>query len=139
MGFYLSQKAKFSIPIKFCFGFCRSTARSTEPGVGRPRRSTARELLLSRKGPGRPAESSALCIQFRSTGRSTGQKAVALSIPSPVDRAVDRWHNGHKNDRWASRPGGRPEGQFCPFLLPTGRNFVRLYIPTHLSWFLQEF
>ena len=41
--------------------------------------------------------------------------------PVPVNRAVDRWHNGHKNDRWAGRPGGRPEGQKCPFLLPTGR------------------
>ena len=38
--------------------------------------------LLSGNGPGRPTES---CCSL---------------YPVPVDRAVDRWHNGHKNDRW---------------------------------------
>jgi len=45
-------------------------------------RSTGRELLLFVSSPGRPTESR--CSLF----------------PGPVDRAVDRWHNGHKNDRW---------------------------------------
>ena len=66
----------------------RSRSRSTDmhrtctqPGlVGRStRRSTVQRALLSGKGPGRPAESSALCIQLQ----STGQRAVALWIQAP--------------------------------------------------------
>ena len=38
-----------------------------------------------------------------------------------IGRKSDRRHNGQKSDRWAGRPGGRSEGQFCPCLLPTGK------------------
>ena len=83
---------KFLILKMFVLAVCRSTGRSTEAEVGRPvwstdvhrtctqprlgRRSTARELLLSRNGPGRPpdrpTESSALCFH--------------ASVDRPVDR-----------------------------------------------------
>ena len=46
--------------------------------AGRPGGRPSREFCSLEMAPGRPAESSALCIQFRSTGRSTGQRAVAL-------------------------------------------------------------
>ena len=130
-GIYLKQKTQVfksyngwtgCLPVDR--GRSRSTIQSTDmhrmctqPGwwAGRPGRSTARELLLSGKGPGqptgRPAESSALCIQLRSTERSTGQRAIALWFLArstrrstggttvrnltvgPVDRAVDRKGN----------------------------------------------
>ena len=100
--FLVVKITKFSIPKNLDLAFCRSTGRSTAAEVGRPvqsidmhkrarqlelvgrstRQSTVQRVLLSGNGPGRPAgrraESSALCIQFRSTGRSTGQRAVAL-------------------------------------------------------------
>ena len=69
----------------------------TQPSweAGRPGRSTARELCslesLRSTGSVDRAESSALCKPARSTGRSTGQRVVAL------------WF-------WHGRPGGRPEG-----------------------------
>ena len=54
---------------------CRSTGRST-----------VQRALLSGNGPGRPA------------GRPA-ESSCSL-YPVPIDRAVDRWHNGYKNDRW---------------------------------------
>ena len=56
---------------------------------------------LSRPG-GRPAES--YCSLF----------------PGPVDRAVDQWLNGHKNDRWpVDRPIDRKEK--LPFAAASGQ------------------
>jgi len=55
--------------------------------VGRStRRSTVQRALLSGSGPGRP-------------GGRPAESCCSLN-PVPVDRAVDRWLNGQKNDRW---------------------------------------
>ena len=71
--------------------------------------------------------------------RSTGRELYPVLVDRAVNRAVDRRHNGHKNDRWlvnravgwstgrlAGQPGGRPEGHFWPFLAANGQNFCGL-------------
>ena len=123
MGFFRRQKDKFLIPKILDWLSAGRPVRSTDVHkrarqlelVGRSTgRSTVQRVLLSGNGlgrpGGRPSESSALCFLF----------------------PVDRWLNGHKYNRW---PPGRPEGQFCPCLLPTGRFSLGLYIPHFLSCF----
>ena len=67
----------------FDYAFCRSTGRSTET-VGRPVRST-------------DVHKRAQAIWLE--GRSTARELCSLDL-APVDRAVDRWHNDQKSDRW---------------------------------------
>ena len=105
MGFYLSQKVKFSIPIIPVSGFCRSTEtgvgrptcteRTRQFGwrAGRPTRSTARELLLS----GKP----------RLTGRSTGRELCSL-FPGHGRPGPSTAGSTVRNLILAGRPGGRP-------------------------------
>ena len=71
---------------------------------------------------------------------------------APVDRTVDRQRvllsisSSGRPGGWPARepllsgfrpgrPGGRLEGQKCPFLLPTGRFILGLYIPHSLADF----
>ena len=79
--------------------------------AGRPRGRPTESTPLS--GAGRSTDGLA-----RSTWRSTGGTTVRNMTIAPV---------------------GRPEGHFCPFLLPTGRNFWWLYICLFLSCFIQVF
>ena len=92
MRFSSSQKDKFLNPINVDQAVCpltgpvdRGRSRSTGPVDWRAQnvhavrtvgRLTVQRALLFENGPGRPAESSALCIQSWSIG--------------PVDRAIDR-------------------------------------------------
>ena len=106
MGFYWRKNTKFLIPKMSCSGFCRST----EPGFGRPSRSTdvhkrarqfgwragrltrstARELLLS-ESPGRLGRSTGreLCSLFQATVDRAGRPRLQRSEiwPLAVDRA----------------------------------------------------
>ena len=89
--------------------------------AGRPGRSTVAEV-------GRPDRSTDVhrtCTQPGLVGRSTGRSIVqrALLSVSSLDRPGRS--TGGTTVRnltvGADRPGGRPEGQICPFQLPTGR------------------
>ena len=73
--------------------------------------------MLTRLSAGRPM--SGRPRQSRSTGLvdRRAQDVHAARAGGPVDRAVDRRHDGQKFDHWV----GRPEEQFCPFQLPMGR------------------
>ena len=64
----------------------RAVNRPESSAIWKWPRSTGRELLLSAHSPGRPG------------GRPTESRCSLF--PGPVARAVDRWHNCHKNDRW---------------------------------------
>ena len=96
----------------------RSIGWLTGSVVGRPDRSTdVHEMCTRTSHVGRSTARSTdwkypTLGYCRSTGRST-------DMLCPVDRAVDRRHNGQKYNRWAGRPVGRPEGHFWPFKLPT--------------------
>ena len=93
------KKTKFLIPkicdLAFCWSVDRDRSRSTglvdrcaQTCTGHLAKGAVdrQRTLLSGSGPcrlgGRPADSSALCIQ------------------ASVDRAFDRWHNGRKSDSW---------------------------------------
>ena len=85
--------------------------RSTGPVLGRPARSInvhrtcTKASHLGRSTARSTTESTPLSGRGRSTGRST----VGFG---PVNRAVDRWLNGHKNDHWpVDRAVGRSIGQ----------------------------
>jgi len=92
-------------------------------------RSTVQRALLSRNGPGRPAgrlaESSALCIQFRSTGWSTGQRALALwfQARSTGGTTVIKMTVGRSTGRSTRRAN-------LPFPAANGQNFCGV-INTH--------
>ena len=91
MGFYWRKKTEFLIPKNVILAFCRLTARSTEPEVGRP--------------GGQP-----ICTNVHNLvwleGRST----------DPVDRQRFLFFgSGH------GRPGGRPTESFCSLYLGLGR------------------
>jgi len=118
---------------------CQSTdvhRRARSHGlVGRStRRSTIQRVMLSGNGPGRPAESSALCNQFRSTGWSTGQRAVTLCFQaqSTGGTTVIKMTVG----RSTGRSTGRAK---MPFPAANEQNCLRLYIPHFLSCFRYVF
>ena len=65
---------------------CVQTCTSQKAGGPVDRADRPPESLLSENGPGRP------------NGRLA--ESCCSLFPVPVDRAVDRWLNGHKNDCW---------------------------------------
>ena len=107
MGFYLSQKAKFLIPIIPVSGFCRSTgpvdrarSRSTESVDRCAQNVHARSAGGPVDRPGRPSRE--LCsLEMPRSGRSTDRESALCSRGS-VDRPVDRSPNGRISDRWRS-------------------------------------
>ena len=86
----------------------------------RPGSQPVQRALLSGNGPGRPAESSALCIQ------------------ATVDRPVDRWLNAQKSDRWpVDRVVDRQQTRLL--IWPATVSFVKPIKGVPMDSFLQDF
>ena len=104
MGFYISQKAKFLIPIILVSGFCRPTGLADRARI----RSTdvhkrARFVWLEGRStdPVDRPESSALWKT--PVDRAVDRQRVLLSVFRPRSTGpFDRWLNGQISDHWAS-------------------------------------